>query len=114
MDSTLPENSQTSTKQDSDYWRGTSTIFEEESSSSSDESYSEQPPSLEPLTETSYDLEEVLHAKLHKLNDHQKAKFSKLRRRVWELEEELSSAIWRELGVIVVYMLHSFIKLIFS
>jgi hypothetical protein len=88
MDSSPPSDSATSTKPDSNSWREESTFLSSEKSN-------EQPPNSEPATETSsgpgeerpprallLDLGPILRA----TNDHQKKKFSKLRKRMWEFE----------------------------
>jgi hypothetical protein len=92
MDSNPPSDSPKSTKPDSSSWR-------EESNFLSKESSNEQPPSLEPATETSFDPEELallipvnlvneyqVEASLRAINEHQKRKFSRLRKRVRDMD----------------------------
>jgi hypothetical protein len=89
MDSSLPSDSAKSTNPDSSSLRNDSNFLNKENSN-------EQPPTLEPITETSCDPEEgeelimvwplATQDDLHALNDHQRKKFSKLRRRVRRTE----------------------------
>jgi hypothetical protein len=95
MDSSPPSDSARSTNRDSDSLRNDSNFLNDESSN-------EQPPSLEPVTETSSEPEEFeliasiplvteyqAESSLRGLNEHQKRKFSRLRKRVWQAEREL-------------------------
>lgn len=74
-------------------WRTDSNHLLNESSSWKDERFNEQPPSLEPITETSSDPEEIalvaMELDARPFNDHQKKKFSRLRKRVWEHDKKL-------------------------
>lgn len=103
-DSNPPSSSPSSTSPDSSSWREESTFLNSESSN-------EQLPSLEPVTETSCDQEpEPIYlipvplvnqyqaeATYRALNEHQKRKFSRLRKRVWDLECDVRSTSARSL-----------------
>jgi hypothetical protein len=68
----------------------------DEFNSSKDKRFNEQPPRLEPVTETNSDPEEIVLLRMEldarRFNDHQKKKFKRLRKRVWELETKLCDA----------------------
>lgn len=93
MDSSLPSDSARSTKQDSSSWRDESCFL-------NSEKLSDSLPSLESVTETSSDPEEeetgllLMELDARPFNNLQKRKFSRLRKRVWELECKTRGATW--------------------